>query len=847
MLDALLARVEKPSRYIGGEIGARRKESAELRIALAFPDAYEIGMSHHGYQVLYAALNDLPWCAAERVYAPWPDMEAELRARGLPLFTLETQTPLARCDAIGVTLQYELCATGVLQILDLARVPLRAADRGEDAPLVLAGGPVAANPEPWAPFFDALFIGDADRAIVAIAQTLRAAKARGLARAARLAALGEMPGVYLPHRRRPRFAADAFAGFDLAPGEPPRVRRQIETDLETAPAPCAALLSNAPAVHDRLAIEVMRGCLRGCRFCQAGYFYRPARERSGPKVVELTRRGLAATGHDEVSFLSLSTGDWSPVQTVLPYLTAELAPARVAMSLPSLRVESLRGELAASIGQVRRTGFTIAPEAGTERLRRALNKPIADDEIVDSADRVFAAGWELLKLYFMIGLPTETAADVAAIPALVERVFRAGRRRRARARVNVTVSIFVPKPYTPFERFGLAAPDELRARLALLPEGLFRGGVTFRRPQSDMSLLEAALARADGRVADAVERAYRAGARFAGWTEHFDFRQWTRAFADAGLDLTALATRSFGDDEPLPWSGVDIGVTPEFFRAERDRALAGEITPDCRTGQCQSCGVCGGAVAAQFTPPAAELGPPQIKKVASATSPPRHRRWVRFGKDGPAKWLSHLELVKIFSRALRRADLPVPYGEGFHPLPRLAFGPPLAVGAASVAEWVDLALDEPVADDELAARLGDALPFGLAVLEVRRPPENAPGLFEVIVGFEFHVDLTGLPAGDFAAAVAAFLARDACPQAVTRKNRTKTVDARPLVEQATVAGDALVFRVRHTHSEAAVRPARLAELLLGLPEGAVPPYALRKTGAVLKEAERLRETGRLGG
>jgi radical SAM family uncharacterized protein/radical SAM-linked protein len=834
MIEKLFPQVEFPARYIGGEVGATRRDpsTAEVRVCLAFPDVYEVGMSHLGYQLLYAALNELPWCMAERVYAPWPDMEASLREAGLPLFALESRDGLAAFDLLGFTLQYELCSASILTMLDLAGLPWRAADRREDDPLIIAGGPCAANPEPWAPFFDALFIGEGEHAVIEMAEALRVAKQAGATRAERLTALAGVEGVYVPARRTPIFSEGRLKGFDLAAGEPLQVRQRVVADFENAPTPAMPLSANVRAVHDRLAVEVMRGCLRGCRFCQAGYLYRPARERSGERVAAIVRESLAATGQEEVSLLSLSTGDWSPVQTVLPHLMNDLAPRRIAVSLPSLRAESLTDEIVDAVKRVRRTGFTLAPEAATERLRRVINKPIDDKEVLASVRRVFEAGWELVKLYFMIGLPTETDEDVSAIADLVGRAFATARGVTRRARLNVTVSVFVPKPHTPFETFGRTPEETLQRRIEILYAARreMPRSVSISIHENDTSRLEAIIARGDRRLADVMEDAYRRGARLDGWREHFSWERWAEALAAADFDATALATREFAEGEPRPWDGVDIGVSREFLQAERERALAGEITTDCRTGACTDCGVCGNGVDNCFAPPHA-LPEPEPPRPESTEV---FRYWVRFGKTGRARWIGHLDMTRAFERALRRVRLPLHFSQGFHPHPKMAFGPPLALGVASDEEWMDIVLASAIDTEEVRRQLDVALPDGFSVHAVAQVAEEATSVSAAVVGWDYTFDLGSVDEVNAAAELEKFLAATTRPVEVVKKKRLKTIDARTLVEQAMIEGGVLHLSQIHPPT-GGLKTTVLVAQMLGVDTERILALALRKTRTRLAE------------
>ncbi|TMB02369.1 MAG: TIGR03960 family B12-binding radical SAM protein, partial [Deltaproteobacteria bacterium] len=494
--ERLLPLVEKPGRYLGNERGAVRRDPSRvrLRFALAFPEVYEIAQSHLGLQILYDILNRRPDVAAERVYAPWPDMEALLRARGLPLVSLESHTALLDFDVVGMSLQYELTYTNLLTMLELGRVPLRTAERGPEHPLVIAGGPCAFNPEPLAPFLDGVLLGDGEEAVGDICDAVLAHRRD---RPALLRALAGIPGLYVPAFFEPRYHSDGTIA-EVVPVDParPRVRKRVLVDLDRFAPPANPVVPNLGVVHDRASIEVMRGCVKGCRFCQAGYVYRPLRERNPERVVEDTTRLMARTGYEEVSLLSLSTGDYSGVNPVLKELMDRLAPERVAVSLPSTRVDALSPRILEQIRRVRKTGFTLAPEAGTQRLRDVIQKEYREEELLEAA-RLFAdLGWRTLKLYFMIGLPSETEEDVVGIAELAARVAAAARGRLA---VTASVSTFCPKPHTPFQWAGQLSLEETRARHGLLRRELGRRRIAFRWHDAELSFLEGIFSRGDRR------------------------------------------------------------------------------------------------------------------------------------------------------------------------------------------------------------------------------------------------------------------------------------------------------------------------------------------------------------
>lgn len=592
-LDDILRRVSKPARYTGGEFNSIVKDPAAvaLRAAMVFPDVYEVGMSSLGFQILYSFMNRRDDVYCERAFTPWPDMEQELRDAGVPLYTLETHTCLNDLDLLGFSLGSENTYTNVLTCLDLGGVPIRTADRGDDDAIVIAGGHCAFSPEPMAPFIDAFAIGEGEDVILEILESL--IQTRGRSRRQRLLDLAQIEGVYVPAFYNWQYDdLGALSGYTVEDGAPKTVRKRVVRDFETLHYPPTPVIPNVEAVHDRISVEVMRGCTQGCRFCQAGIITRPVRERSPEKVKEIAENLMPVTGYDEVSLVSLSTADYSGVECTVRQLTEEHGESGLGVSLPSLRVDAFSVNLSAEIQKVRKTGLTFAPEAGTERLRRVINKNIRDSDIYGAARAAWSQGWKRIKLYFMIGLPTETDDDILGIARLVREIQRqAWQEARVKLDISVGASSFIPKPHTPFQWRAQASPAELAHKVHVLREATRLPGVKLSWDEPEESQLEGLLARGDRRVGEAVHQAWTNGARFDAWHEWLNWSAWERAFEATGISPEYYANRVRTYDEVLPWDHIDSGVSKKFLKLEDQRAIIEFETPDCRAGKCHGCGI----------------------------------------------------------------------------------------------------------------------------------------------------------------------------------------------------------------------------------------------------------------
>ncbi|MCL2725828.1 MAG: TIGR03960 family B12-binding radical SAM protein [Polyangiaceae bacterium] len=792
-------RVEKPARYLGGEYGSAERawDAAEARICLAFPDVYDIGMSHLGFKILYKILNDDPRTLAERCFAPWIDMEKELRARSLPLVSLESAHALADFDVVGFSLQFELTYTNILTMLDLGRIPLRSSSRGESDPLVIAGGPTATHPEPLAPFIDAFVIGDGEERTTELALTWTELRQKGVSRMDRLRAIGKLRGVYVPSLYGT--SIEKTTGFEivdraLEADMPLPIVRNVVGDINAFPFPDAGPVGGPEAIFDRMSIEIARGCTEGCRFCQAGMIYRPVRERDPASILDTVVKAVKKSGYDEVSLTSLSTADYSCIAPLIEKVTNKLAPDKVSLGVSSLRAYGLEETVLDDMRRVRASGVTFAPEAGSQRMRDVINKNITEDKLMTTAERIFARGWDGMKLYFMIGLPTEEESDVREIVRVGKRAREVGRKVRRETnqggppRVTVSVSTHVPKPHTPFQWCAMDQEERVLEKQAWLKdEGRAAKGVEIRMHDAATSWLECVFARGDRRLGPVLERAYRAGCRFDSWEDQMAIDTWVDAFVAEGVE----PSRYLGTipvDARLPWDHIDVGLEEGFLLREYRKALKNRLSLPCgkvagtlvhptniedaekdhRKLVCYDCGVACDLSAMRRTrlaylehldaktrrlPIVVPEPAPKIAPAGTTDTPKRHgpkppprivqgqaRRYrFLYAKVGPMAFLSHLDLIRALPRSFRRLEVPIFYSSGFHPKPDMTFSPALSLGVASLSEILDVKLTVDVDPMELATALSSVSARGLVWKGGARLGPQDLGIARVIDGARYVV------------------------------------------------------------------------------------------------------------
>jgi radical SAM family uncharacterized protein/radical SAM-linked protein len=827
-------RVQKPARYVGGERNQVQKDwtSVNATVCLAFPDIYDIGMSHLGTKILYKTLNDQADIACERAFAPWHDMEAELRTRELPIFSLESARPLREFDIVGISLQYEMNFTNVLTLLDLSNIPLRSEDRAEDDPLILGGGPVATHPESVAPFFDAFLVGDAEGRLPELVLTWTADRKAGLSRRDALIHMAEMGGVYVPSLYT--LAIDERSGLQCinAPTDervPAVVTRAFVENIDKYPFPSDSPIAAAEAIFDRMSIEIARGCTEGCRFCQAGMIYRPVRERSPDDIVDTLMAAIDEGGFDEASLTSLSTADYSCIDPLIRRIMKKLREKNVSLGVSSLRAYGLNEGLLDEIRSVRATGLTFAPEAGTQRMRDVVNKNVTEEDISNTAHRVFSRGWNRMKTYFMIGLPTEQDEDVVGIVETAHRLKEIGRQyHRNRAEVVASVSSHVPKPHTPFQWAAMDTMSELKRKQRLLGDLGRQLRVRVKYHNQQISYLEGIMARGDRRVADLVELAWRKGCRFDGWDECLRFDHWVAALEELDHIDPSLYLGTLPVDGGLPWDHIDMGLADGFLRKEWKRTLKNRLSPPCgkpvgeqvhhtnitdaeadaRKLVCYHCGVACDMTAMRderidflkglgaLTPPEAqpmvapfqrsEARKPKVREDAAKPEDMVRYR-LRYTSDELMRLQGHSDMLRILPRVMRRAQLPVGYSWGFHPKPIMSFSPALPLGTYSVGELVDVSLSESLPVAEVLERLNAASEPGLAFLEARLLTTHEPNIAKRLHAADYLVCLPGVDKKRVAGAALTLTTAETVSVPIVRKKGEKTLDVRPAIVGARVA------------------------------------------------------------
>ncbi|MDY2910626.1 MAG: TIGR03960 family B12-binding radical SAM protein [Agathobacter sp.] len=601
--DEILMTIDKPARYIGNEINSVVKDTSkvDIRFAMCFPDVYEIGMSHLGIQILYDMFNkrEDTWC--ERVYSPWPDLHEIMKEKQIPLFGLESQEPIKNFDFLAMTLQYEMCYTNILQILDLSQIPLRSKDRTEKDPLVIGGGPCSYNPEPIADFFDIFYIGEGETRYDDLFDLYKQMKKNGKSRQEMLHEIAKIPGMYVPSLYTVSYkedgTIDTFA--PIYDDVPKTIKKEIEMDLSTSVYPEKPVVPFIKATQDRIVLEIQRGCIRGCRFCQAGMIYRPNREKSVARLKELAEQMIASTGHDEISLSSLSSSDYSELEELINYLIDECGKKKINISLPSLRIDAFSLDIMQKVQDIKKSSLTFAPEAGTQRLRNVINKGLTVDNIMNGSKQAFEGGWNKVKFYFMLGLPTETEEDMRGIPELANDVAMLyydtvpKENRKGKCQITISTSFFVPKPFTPFQWARMYPPGEYLRRAKIVNDHVKEmhnhKSIRYNWHEADVTVLEGVLARGDRRLCDTILYVYEHGGYFDAWNEYFDYDRWLEAFAATGIDPDFYTMRERDLDETLPWDFIDVGVTKEFLKREWKTALGETVTPNCRM-RCSACG-----------------------------------------------------------------------------------------------------------------------------------------------------------------------------------------------------------------------------------------------------------------
>ncbi|MCM1526547.1 MAG: TIGR03960 family B12-binding radical SAM protein [Bacteroides sp.] len=848
--DDILMKIEKPARYIGHEVNAvyKDKDRVNIRFAMCFPDVYEIGMSHLGIQILYDMFNSMEdvWC--ERVYSPWLDLDRIMRERQIPLFALESQDPVKEFDFLGITIQYEMCYTNILQILDLAGIPFRAVERGEEFPIVIGGGPCAYNPEPIAEFFDIFYIGEGETRYEELLNLYRQCRSDGLGRVEFLRCAAKIPGMYVPRFYETSYHEDGtIAAFrPTEEGIPDTVVKEIAMDVTEIPYPMRPVVPYLKITQDRVVLEIQRGCIRGCRFCQAGQLYRPVRERDVETLKQYGTEMLDHTGHEEISLSSLSSSDYSHLPELVDFLIRDCGGKHTNISLPSLRIDAFSLDVMSKVQDVKKSSLTFAPEAGSQRLRNVINKGLTEENILQGATMAFEGGWSRVKLYFMLGLPTETEEDIRGIAELSNKIAAAyfetvPKERRANGSVQIvaSTSFFVPKPFTPFQWAPQCTEAEFiekayQTRKAV-SEQLNQKRIKYNWHEADASVMEGVLARGDRRLSEVIRRVYEKGGYFDAWSEYYSHDRWLETLRECGLSAEFYTARERGEKEIFPWDFIDCGVSREFLWREWQKAQREEISENCRV-KCQGCGASkfGGGICvepretAKGDPaPARQPSAPETTdnmapfesispdNTTPAGKPKNIRLRLRFTKHGALRFIGHLDVMRYFQKALRRAGIDVAYTGGYSPHQIMSFAAPLGIGAESNGEYMDIEVRSLTSPEDVRDRLNRAGVEDIRITDVRVLSENAQNAMASVAAAAYTVRFAQgkAPDTDMKRAVSRLMAADSVLITKEGKKGRREVDIRPGIYACEWRDDALHL-LTDASSGGNIKPSQVMEAML---------------------------------
>ncbi len=825
--DDILLSVEKPERYIGGEVGCVMKDPDQVRVrfAFCFPDVYEIGMSYLGIQILSGMFNswDDVWC--ERVYSPWTDLDKVMREKHIPLFMLESQEPVKKADFLGFTIQYEMCYTNILQVLDLSGVPLRAADRTWDDPLVIGGGPCTYNPEPIADFFDLFYIGEGEISFRSLFDLYEKAKDEDWSREAFLEAAARIPGIYVPSLYHVTYLEDGTIGsmLPVKEGIPERVEKTIVTDMRDVYYPMNQIVPFIKVTQDRVVLEILRGCIRGCRFCQAGQLYRPLRERNIEELEQYAVTMLQNTGLDEISLSSLSSSDYSELAELIDFLIGVCTERRINISLPSLRIDAFSLDVMSKVQDVRKSSLTFAPEAGSQRMRDVINKGLTEEVILHGFHEAFVGGWNKVKMYFMLGLPGETEEDILGIGDIANKVAveyfdTVPKEKRGGRTVEITAStsFFVPKPFTPFQWAPMNRADEFLSKADLTRKGitsqLNQRHIHYNWHEAKTSVLEGVFARGDRKLSDVIEHAYKHGAIYDAWSETFKPEIWDAAFEAVGIDPEFYTTRVRTKDEVFPWDILDCGVSKSFLYREWERSQEAVVTPNCRQA-CQGCGAgryqCDLCTRSEDSRPSKEFVRPSMPPIKKGEHEGVYKYRIKFSKQGPIRFIGHLDLMRYFQKVLRRSNLDIKYSEGYSPHQILSFALPLSVGDTSEGEYADLSMNSDLDPQFILEAMNEVMHEGITVTAADFLPEKSLNAMQSVAAAEYLLDFRHRPNENWAAECLSWMEQEHLPAIKKGKAGEKEIDMKPLILKAEETKDGKLHVILKAGSENHLKPSLL--------------------------------------